>query len=60
MDLTLPNLIRNEQTSIPIIETNEKDSIVSFINLDSASAANDPDYSPSKLRKFKVATTSHS
>jgi len=26
-DLTLPNLIRNEQHSIPIIETNENDSI---------------------------------
>ncbi|HYF31691.1 MAG TPA: HAMP domain-containing sensor histidine kinase [Chitinophagaceae bacterium] len=52
-DLTLPNLIRNEQRSIPIIETNERDSIISFINLDSASAANDPDYLPNKLRKFK-------
>src|SRR6185437_11929263 len=27
MDLTLPNLIRNGQQSIPIIETNEKDSV---------------------------------
>lgn len=53
MDLTLPNLIRNEQRSIPIIETNEKDSIISFINLDSASAANDPDYLSNKLRNFK-------
>ena len=53
MDLTLPNLIRNEQRSIPIIETNEKDSIISFINLDSASAANDAGYLPNKLRKFK-------
>jgi signal transduction histidine kinase len=53
MDLTLPNLIRNEQKSIPIIETNEKDSIISFINLDSASAVNEPDYLPGKLRKFK-------
>jgi signal transduction histidine kinase len=54
MDLTLPNLIRNEQRSIPIIETNEKDSIISFINLDSAQAANDPAYLPKKLRKFKA------
>src|SRR5215213_2010702 len=53
MDLTLPNLIRNEQRSIPIIETNEKDSIISFINLDSASAANDAGYLSNKLRKFK-------
>lgn len=54
MDLTLPNLIRNEQRSIPIIETNEQDSIISFINLDSAQAANDPGYLPNKLRKFKA------
>jgi signal transduction histidine kinase len=54
MDLTLPNLIRNEQRSIPIIETNEKDSIISFINLDSASAANDPDFLKNKLRKFSA------
>ena len=38
IDLTLPNMIRNEQTSIPIIETDEKDSIISHINLDSAAA----------------------
>lgn len=53
MDLTLPNLIRNEQRSIPIIETNEKDSIISFINLDSAHAANDPGYLSNKLKKFR-------
>lgn len=54
MDLTLPNLIRNEQRSIPIIETNEQDSIISFINLDSAQAANNPGYLPNKLRKFRA------
>jgi signal transduction histidine kinase len=54
MDLTLPNLIRNEQRSIPIIETNEQDSIISFINLDSAQAANNPNYLPNKLRKFRA------
>ncbi|MEJ7739513.1 MAG: HAMP domain-containing sensor histidine kinase [Chitinophagaceae bacterium] len=55
MDLTLPNLIRNEQTNIPIIETNEKDSIVSFINLDSSKAANDPLYLDKKLNEFRSA-----
>ena len=55
MDLTLPNIIRNEQTSIPIIETNEKDSIVSFINLDSAKAAEDPGYLKDRLREFRKA-----
>ena len=54
IDFTLPNLIRNEQKSIPIIETNEQDSIISFINLDSAHAANDPDFLKNKLRKFSA------
>lgn len=53
MDLTLPNLIRNEQRSIPIIETNEKDSIISFINLDTARAAADTTFLRNKLRSFK-------
>jgi signal transduction histidine kinase len=55
IDLRLPNMIRNEQYSIPIIETNEKDSIVNYINLDSAAAATDPSYLPGKLREFKKA-----
>ena len=52
-DLTLPNLIRNEQQSIPIIETNENDSISGFINLDTAKAANDKNYLYQKLRSFQ-------
>jgi signal transduction histidine kinase len=52
-DLTLPNLIRNEQQSIPIIETNEKDSISGYVNLDSAKAVNDKNYLYDKLNKFK-------
>jgi signal transduction histidine kinase len=55
MDLTLPNMIRNEQTSIPIIETDEKDSIISHINLDSAAAVNDPGYLKDKLKEFRSA-----
>lgn len=53
MPLTLPNMIRNEQTNIPIIETNELDSIVNYINLDSTEAMQNPDYLPGKLREFK-------
>jgi signal transduction histidine kinase len=53
MNLALPNLIRNEQQSIPIIETNEKDSISGFINLDSAKAVNDKDYLYQKLKSFR-------
>ncbi|WP_290791641.1 sensor histidine kinase [Flavihumibacter sp. UBA7668] len=53
MPLTLPNMIRNEQTNIPIIETNERDSIVNYINLDSIKAGSDPAYLSGKLREFK-------
>ena len=53
MDLGLPNIVRNEQKSIPIIETNEKDSIIDFINLDTVQALQNPNYLPSKLRKFR-------
>src|SRR5882757_3269899 len=44
MDLTLPNLIRNGQQDIPIIETNEQDSIMEYINLDSVKASRDANY----------------
>ncbi len=52
-DLTLPNLIRNGQQSIPIIETNEKDSIMGYINLDSLKAAVDKHYLEHELKKFR-------
>ena len=53
-DLALPNLIRNEQHSIPIIETNEKDSISNYFNLDSAKAVNDKSYLKRKLQEFSA------
>jgi signal transduction histidine kinase len=53
MDLTLPNLIRNGQQSIPIIETNELDSITGYINLDSTQIARDKNYVYQKLKKFR-------
>ena len=53
-DLNLPNLIRNEQHSIPIIETNEKDSITSFFNLDTIKAAKDKSYLPEHLKTFRT------
>jgi len=52
-DLTLPNLIHNEQQSIPIIETNESDSIMGYINMDSAKAASDKGYLYRQLKKFR-------
>jgi len=54
MDLTLPNLIRNGQQTIPIIETNEQDSIMEFINLDSTHAARDKDWLYRELKKFRA------
>lgn len=57
MDLTLPNLIRNGQQSIPIIETNEKDSIIDYINLDSARAARDKSWLYRELKKFQAENT---
>jgi len=54
MDLTLPNLIRNGQQSIPIIETNQEDSITDYINLDSSAAARDKGYLYRQLKKFRA------
>jgi signal transduction histidine kinase len=52
-DLTLPNLIRNEQHSIPIIETNENDSITSYFNLDSGKIDRDKSYLSKQLKIFR-------
>ncbi|MBS1661303.1 MAG: HAMP domain-containing histidine kinase [Bacteroidetes bacterium] len=54
MDMTLPNLIRNGQQTIPIIETNEQDSITGYINIDSTQASRDKNYLYHKLKKFKA------
>src|SRR5258705_12966812 len=40
-DTRLASMILTENKTIPIIETNEKDSIIQYVNLDSAKAAND-------------------
>jgi signal transduction histidine kinase len=53
MDLTLPNIIRNGQQSIPIIETNQADSITDYINLDSTRASLDKNYLYHELKKFR-------
>jgi signal transduction histidine kinase len=52
-DLTLPNLIRNEQHSIPIIETNENDSITNYFNLDSLKIENDASYLSKQLAVYR-------
>ena len=52
-DVKLPAMITTQNTSIPIIEANEKDSILQFINLDSTKSANDISYVQRKLKQFK-------
>lgn len=52
VDIGFASLIVTENKTIPIIETNEKDSITSHVNLDSARAA-DPQYLETKLRQLK-------
>ena len=52
-DITFASRIVTENTSIPIIETNERDSITQYINLDTARAEKDPEYTRNKLRQFK-------
>src|SRR5664279_4541582 len=52
-DLTLPNLIRNEQHSIPIIETNEHDSIISYFNLDTLKVERDKNYLSKQLEIYR-------
>ncbi len=51
-DLTFASMIITQNKSIPIIETNERDSITSHNNLDSAKAT-DPLYVSKKLNQFK-------
>ena len=53
-DTRLPfKIIQNNENDVPIIETDEKDSIIQFINLDSVKVANDGSYLNDKLRSFK-------
>lgn len=52
-DLRLGSRIVTENNTIPIIETDEKDSITQYVNLDSARAARNPGYVEKKLRQFR-------
>jgi signal transduction histidine kinase len=52
-DVILPFKITQNNDDIPIIVTNERDSITEYVNLDTLKAANDPGYLEKKLRKFK-------
>lgn len=48
----LVSIIISENRTIPIIETDEKNNITQYVNLDSASIANDSNYVRNKLREF--------
>ena len=52
-DTRLASIILTENKDIPIIETDEKDSITNHINLDSAAIAKNPAYLEEKLKEFK-------
>lgn len=52
-DTRLASFILTENKSIPIIWTNEKDSIIEYVNLDSARAAKSSSYVERKFRHFK-------
>jgi signal transduction histidine kinase len=52
-NISFASIIMAGQTSIPIIETNERDSITNHHNLDSARVQQDPDYLPSRLAELK-------
>lgn len=54
-DTRLPlMIIQNNENDVPIIETNERDSIIQYINLDSLKVAKDPSYLSQKLHSFKA------
>ncbi|WP_276484174.1 sensor histidine kinase [Paraflavitalea pollutisoli] len=48
----LVSIIISENRTVPIIETDEKGHITQFINLDSASVAQDSNYTQGKLKEF--------
>lgn len=57
-DTKLASLITTENKTVPIIETNEKDSITGvYLNLDSNLIARDPSYLSKKLKEFKSLNT---
>lgn len=53
-DITFATRIITGNKVIPIIETNEKDSILQFVNLDSARVADDKSYAERKMRAFRA------
>lgn len=56
-DVDLPFNIIQHNDDIPIIWTNERDSIIDHVNLDTARAKKDDHYLPRQLAKFKSINT---
>lgn len=56
VDISFASQVVTENKTIPIIETNEKDSVTNYINLDTAKAA-DPSYVTRKLKNLKSQHT---
>lgn len=54
-NLVLARTIVQQNKDIPIIYTNEKDSIIDHLNLDSAKVLSDKDYVKNKLIEFKAS-----
>lgn len=52
-DTRLPFKIISDNHDIPIIETDERDSIIAYVNLDSAKVLTEPSYLPKKLSSLK-------
>lgn len=52
-DIRLAFKIISDNHDIPIIETNERDSITNYVNLDSSKAASEPAYLTRKLKSLK-------
>lgn len=53
-DTRLPSKIVLDNTDIPIIETNEKDSITDWVNLDSSKATNNREYLREKTQGSQI------
>lgn len=54
-ELSLPSVIVAEQQQIPVIETDEKDSILNFVNIDSQLVIRNPAYLTEQIRQYKKA-----
>ena len=52
-NITFASRLVTENKSIPIIETNEKDSITNYVNIDAKNTSENPGFLSEKLKEFK-------